>query len=74
MSPEGLSSYRCSTTSPVDQETMKKNAWRMPNSFLCVQKDLEHDNGNLLVLILKISGTVSVQIVHKMNGTASRRR
>ena len=22
----------------VDQKTMKKNAWRMPNSFLCMQK------------------------------------
>ena len=39
---------RCSTTFPVDQKTMKKNAWRMPNSFLCMQKDLEKDNGNLL--------------------------
>ena len=29
---------RCSTTSPVDQKTTKKNAWQMPNSFLCTQK------------------------------------
>ena len=29
---------RCSTTFTVDQKTMKKNAWRMPDSFLCLQK------------------------------------
>ena len=38
---EGSSSCRCSTTSLVDQETMKKNASQMLNSFLYVQKDLE---------------------------------
>ena len=32
---------RCSMTFPVDQETMKKNASRMLNSFLYMQKDLE---------------------------------
>ena len=40
---------------------MKKNAWRMPNSFLCMQRDLEKDNGHLLVQVLKRSGTVSVK-------------
>ena len=25
----------------VDQKTTKKNAWQMPNSHLCTQKDLE---------------------------------
>ena len=60
---------RCSTTSPVDQETMKKNAWRMPISFLCMQRDLEKDNGRSLVLVLKRSGTVSVKTVHKEYGT-----
>ena len=38
ISQEGLSSCRCSTTSPVDQETMKKNASRMLNFFLFVQE------------------------------------
>ena len=60
-------SCRCSTTSPVDQETMKKNACQMPISFLCMQKDLEQDNGHLLVLVLKRSGILSVKIVHKEN-------
>ena len=36
-----VSSCRCSTTSVVDQETMKKNASRMLNSFLYMQKDFE---------------------------------
>ena len=44
---------RCSTTFLVENKTMKKNAWRMPNSFLFMQKDLEKDNGHLLVLVLK---------------------
>ena len=48
---------------------MKKNAWRMPNSFLCMQKDMEKDNGHLLVLVLERSGTVSVKTVHKEYGT-----
>ena len=60
---------RCSTTLPVDQKTMEKNAWRMPNSFLCMQKDLEKDNGHSLVLVLKRSGTVTVNTVHKEYGT-----
>ena len=42
---------------------------RMPNSFLFLQKDLEQDNGHLLVLVLKRSGTVSVKTVHKEYGT-----
>ena len=48
---------------------MKKNAWRMPNSFLCMQRDLEKDNGHSLVLVLKRSGTVSLKTVHKEFGT-----
>ena len=52
-----------------DQKTMKKNAWRMPNLFLCMQRNLEKDNGHSLVLVLKGSGTVSVKTVHKVNGT-----
>ena len=52
---------RCATTFPVDQKTMKENAWRMPNSF--------KDNGHSLVLVLKRSGTLSVKTVHKEYGT-----
>ena len=48
---------------------MNKNAWRMPNSFLCMQKDLEKNNGHLLVLVPKRSGTVSVKTVHKESRT-----
>ena len=44
---DGLSSCRCSTISHGDQETMKKNASQMLNSFLYLQKkDLEQDNGH----------------------------
>ena len=60
---------RCSTTFPVDQKTMKKNAWRMPNSFLCMQRDLEKDNGHPLVLVLKRSGILWKRTVHKEYGT-----
>ena len=43
----------------------EKNVWQMPNSYLCTREDLEKDNGHLLVLVLKRSGTVSVKTVHK---------
>ena len=41
---------QCSMTFSVDQKTTKKNAWQMPNSYICTQGDLEKDNGHLLVL------------------------
>ena len=63
ISQEEFNGCRCSTTYPVDQETMKKNASRMLNSFLFVQKDLEQD-----------SGIVAVQIVDEVSGTKWRRR
>ena len=66
-------SCRCSTTSLVDQETMKNNACQMPISFLNMRKDLGKDNGRLLVLVLKRSGTLLVKIVHKENGTIWRK-
>ena len=69
ISREGSSSCRCSTTSHGDQETTRWNASQMLNSFLYLQEDLEKDNGHLLVLVLKRSGTVSVKTVHKVNGT-----
>ena len=31
---------------------MKKNVWQMLDSYLCMQEDLEKDNGHLLVLVL----------------------
>ena len=31
---------------------MKKNVWQMLDSFLCMQEDLEKDNGKSLVLVL----------------------
>ena len=49
--------------------TQKKNASQMPVSFLKMQQDLEEDNGQLLVLVLKRSGLLSVKTVHKENGT-----
>ena len=32
---------RCSTTFLVEQNTMKKNVWQNPNSYLCAREDLE---------------------------------
>ena len=52
---------------------MKKNANPMINSFLYMRKDLEQDNGHLLVLVLKRSGIPYVKIVHKVNGTKLRK-
>ena len=49
-------SCRCSTTSFVDQKTMKKNASQMFDSFLYMQESLVNENGHLLVLVLKRSG------------------
>ena len=69
MSQEGLYSCRCSTTCPVDQETMNKNAGQMLISFLFMLEDLGQDNGHFLVLVKRKSGILSVQIVHKVNGT-----
>ena len=69
ISQEGLSSCRCSTTSHGDQETMNKNASQMLDSFLYMQEDLEQDNGHFLVLVQRKTGILSVQILHKENGT-----
>ena len=73
ISQEELYSCRYSTTFPVDQETMKKNACQMPISLLYMQEDFEQDNGHLLVLVLRKSGTLSVKIVHKENGIKWRK-
>ena len=59
-------------TFPVEQKTTKKSVWQMPNSYLCTREDLEKDNGHLLVLVLRKSGTVSVKTVHKEYGIAER--
>ena len=69
ISQEELYLCRCSTTFPVDQETTKQNVWQTPNSYLCTREVLEKDNGHLLVLVLRKSGTVSVKTVHKEYGT-----
>ena len=68
ISQEEFFACRCSTTSPLDQETMKNNACQMPISFLYMRKDLEKDNGHLLVLVPRKSGTLSVKIVRKESG------
>ena len=51
------------------QKTMKKNVWQMLDSYLCMQEDLEKDNGHSLVLVLRKSGTLSKKTVHKESGT-----
>ena len=69
ISQEGLYSSQRSVISLVEQETMKKNASRMLDSFLKMQRDLEKDNGHFLILVQRKRGILSVQIVHKVNGT-----
>ena len=63
--------YLCrrSTTFPVEQKTTQQNIWQMLDSYLCVQEDLEKDNGHSLVLVLRKSGTLSKKRVHKEFGT-----
>ena len=56
-------------TFPVEQKTMKKSVWQTLDSYLCIIKELEKDNGHLLVLVLKWIGTLSVKTVHKEYGT-----
>ena len=65
---------RCSTTFPVEQKTTQQNVWQTPNSYLCTREDLEKDNGQLLVLVLRKSGTPSVRTVFKEFGTKLQRR
>ena len=48
---------------------MKKNVWQMLDSYLCMQKDLEKDNGHSLVLVLGKGGFLSKKTVHKEFGT-----
>ena len=47
----------------MEQKTTQQNVWQTPNSYLCTREDLEK------VLVLRTSGTLSVKIVHKENGT-----
>ena len=53
----------------MEQKTMKQNVWQTPNPYLCLQEDLEKDNGHSLVLVLQRSGILSVKTVHKESGT-----
>ena len=46
-------SCRCSTTFPVEQQTMNKNVWQTLDSYLCVQENLVKDNGHSLVPVLR---------------------
>ena len=48
---------------------MTKNVWQTLDWYLCTMENLVLDNGHLLVLVLKRSGTVSVKTVHKEYGT-----
>ena len=57
----------------MEHETIKKNVWQMLDSYLCMQEDLEKDNGHSLVLVLRRSGTLSVKTVRKENGTIWRK-
>ena len=57
-----------------NEKECRVKASQMLNSFLCMQKDLEKDDGHSLVLDQRKSGTLSVKIVHKVNGTELSRR
>ena len=74
ISLDGSSSCRSSTTPNGDQETTRKNASQMLNSFLYLRKDSEQDNGHSSDLDQRKSGFLSVKIVHKVNGTKWRKR
>ena len=56
-------------TSRGDQQTTRKNANQMLNSFLYVQRDLEQDNGHFSDLDQRKSGTLLLKTVHKDNVT-----
>ena len=62
-----------STTSHGDGKTTRKNSNQMLNSFLYLLKDSEQENGHSLDLDQKINGTLSVKIVHKVNGTKAEK-
>ena len=61
-------SCRCSTTFPVEQETLNKNVWQTLDSYLCMQEHLVKDNGHSLVLVLRKSGTPSNRTVTRNLG------
>ena len=61
-------------TFPVTRKTMKKNVWQLLDSYLCMQEDLEKDNGHSLVLVLRKSGSLSKKTVRKESGTIFRKR
>ena len=63
---------RCSTTFPVEQETMNKNVWQTVDSYLCKQENLVKDNGHSLVVVLRKSGTLT-KTVHKESGQNCRK-
>ena len=53
---------------------MNKNVWQMLDSYLCMQEDLEKDNGHSLVLVLRKNGTQSKKTVRKESGTKLQKR
>ena len=50
---------QCTTTFFEEQKTIKWNVWQMLDSYLCMQEDLEKDNGHTMVLVLRESCTLS---------------
>ena len=62
------------TTSHGDQETTRKNASQMLNSFLNLQKDSEQDYGHSSDLDQIESGILLMNTVHKKNGTELQSR
>ena len=53
------------------KDNEKKNTSPMLISFLYMRKDLNQDDGHFSVLVQRKIGVLSVQIVHKVNGTES---
>ena len=69
----GSSSCRCSTTSHGDLRTTRKNASKMLNTSLSMQRDSEQVNGHSSDLDRRKSGTLLVKTVHMESGTELQR-
>ena len=53
---------------------MNRNASLTPTSFLFMREDFHQEDGHSSVLVQRKSGILSVQIVHKVNGTELQKR
>ena len=73
-SKDGSSSYRCSMTSYGELQTMNRTVLLTPHLCPYLQKDFHQDFGHSSDLDQRKSCVLSVNIVHKVNGTKWRKR